>query len=148
MKVFGDLEKGPGTDAVRAKAGDSICAHPREKKGRGDVDVGIYQQHQILLLKIESVLDLELKIGQKREFQVREQGHFPHQGFKLCNKLGSEGIITSARVAVTQDQDLGFGGFAHSPRWAFPRTLPSRPMTSTSSGIFPNAWVAQERQGS
>lgn len=148
MKVLKDLKKRSRTDPVGAETRYRIRVYAFKKKGRRSAEVSVDQEHQILILKIQYMLDLKLKIGQKGEIKARKKGVYRRQELKLCNELRAKGIITPAWVAVTQDQNLWCMRCAHSPRWAFPKTSPSRPMISTSSGIFPSAWVAQERHGS
>lgn len=89
----------------------------------------------------QGVFHLELVVG----FQAQPG---QPQFFKLEDKGRAQAVVLPPRIAYAINQDFlfyrGFRGYflLRSTSW------PLESYSSTSSGIWPRAWVAQLRQGS
>lgn len=124
---------------------------------------GVDEKGEIAAFQIHRVLDLELEIGDQI---ARNRGQTPISRFmksgsvpyflrrpvpgEQFKQLRPEGVVAPARVAVGEDKQRR-GQAAHRPsEFLFKRSMifPPASTSSTSSGILPTAWVAQDRHGS
>src|SRR5574340_1419553 len=127
---------------------------------------GIDEQGEIAPFQINRVLDLELEIGDQLEFGP--VGILLPTLDKQIEQLRPKGVVAPARIAVSEDKQRRLQAVhtifhalqriesrsalvVHRPsEFLFNRsiTFPPTSTSSTSSGILPTAWVAQDRHGS
>jgi len=100
--------------------------------------IGVDEQHAAIAGDLGRILDLELIV------QVHHDSR-QIQSTDRANEFRAQAVISPSWVAPSEDQHLGvrLQGLAS---WSM--TSPSASNTVTSKGIWPRAWVAQERHGS
>ena len=108
--------------------------------GRG-VFAGVDEQGKLAALQVEGVFDLELEVFDQLELPGQLFIFEPF--FELTAEFRPDRIVAAAGVADGENDDRCAHDLLRACTW-----VPSGSMISTSSGILPSAWVAQERQGS
>ena len=101
-------------------------------------DGRIDEQHRRCVAQIQRVLDLQLILGQQFHPGRRHL-------FDARPQLRAECIITTGIIADREHHQRGDSAQSRTTR---SNTSPSAATSSTTSGIWPSAWVAHDRQGS
>ncbi len=136
----------------------------RELERRRAGHAGVHEQHQLPFLQIDRVFDLQLKVDEQLDIVPVAVEFQPFR--QSLQKQRSQGVIAPAGVADRQDQHPGArrlhrNSCSSERENVALRTVPSASRTrqsttiplpsstsSTTNGIWPRAWVAQDRQGS
>ena len=107
----------------------------RERRGR--VLAGVDEQRRLRAVEIERMLDLQLEILDRRDVRPAGARHAREQ-------QRPQPVVAARVVAPAEDDEPQVA----QPLRARETSAPSASTRSTSSGILPSAWVAQDRHGS
>lgn len=142
-----DPKEGAWAQRVGGVAGILRFPQGRESPGRCTGGMGVDEENELSTREIQGMLDLKLEIGQQFYGARRPTKGFVQAAFQALQQEGTEGIVPPTGIAVAEDEDPG----THARSIFLCRRATSwseASRTSSSRGILPRAWVAQERQGS
>src|SRR5450631_166538 len=139
------IEHGGRRHGVTAEARVTGWLHARILVRSLHPHAGIDEHHAPPPDEIERVLDLQLKVGETFHLPAVDLG--AQRLFRAVDEERPQGIVSARRVSDTEDEQRR--RHSRSPFLTSRSTrAPVASTISTTSGIFPRAWVAQDRQGS